>query len=153
MSYATARSRLVQILSQEVTPSDQRLYSDRALVHLPTGRAGARCPSRSFWLEANVDGEGGVTGPFTPDLQGQPRQTYAMTLTVSYQLHENRAVMDEVMASDLREYSIALLTPGYWQSSTSGILSVTSGPLFLPTRRVLLDGSMEQRTSFNLLFR
>lgn len=153
MTYATARARLVQIISEEASPTDKRLYSE-AFVHLPEGRSGIACRSRSFWLEANTDGDGGFEGPFTPDLQGQPRMRFSMTLTVSYRAHERRSVMDEVLASDQRLIGIALLTPGYWQSSTSGIISITTDPVYLPTRRVAVnDTTIEQRTSFSLLCR
>lgn len=153
MSYQTAKAELVSIV-EDVLPTDDRLLGEGLkFVHLVEGRTGIKCRSRSFWIEANTDGDGGVTGPYTPDLQGQPRQTYSVALTVSYKLHERRGVLDEVMAADQLAYSRALLTQGFWVTTTSKILNLTADPIFLPTRRTFLDDSVEQRTSMTLLFR
>ena len=149
MSYTLTKAQI-----EAVTLTDSRLFTDALkLRHLKTGRAGIECRSRNFWLESNVDGDGGVTGPFTPDLSGQPRLTFSLTLTVSYRMHERRDVMDEVLASDQRDYSIALLKPSNWATSTTGLLSLTANPSFLPTRRTVLADSVEQRTFLSLWFR
>ncbi len=152
MTYSAARARIVSVI-EDTLPTDNKLVGEgRRFVHLVEGKAGIKCLSRSFWLEANVDGDGGITGPYTPDLQGQPRQTYSLTLTVSYQLHARRAVLDEVMASDLRLYSIALLNPAMWDRTTSGIHSLTQDLKYLPTRRSVGPESVEQRTFLSLWF-
>lgn len=153
MSYATARAQLVAIMAA-VVPTDDRVFSaNRRFVHIPEGRSGLACPSRSFWLSALEDGDGGVTGPFTPELPGQPRMTFPLTLTVSYRTYERRSVMDEVLGADLIAYSAALLTPSNWNRPTSGIHNITgAGPLFLPTRRVVVGEHTEQRSTLSLWF-
>jgi hypothetical protein len=151
VSYATARAQLVSTI-EAITPTDPRLFTEK-FRHLPEGRSGiGNVASRHFWLEANVDGEGGVAGPYTPLLEGQPRLVFAMTLTVAYRAQNNRAVMDEVLAADQRDIAIALLTPSNWDRPTSGIHAVTDSPLYLPTRRALVDGNVEQRIAFALRF-
>lgn len=153
MSFATARARLVEIV-EDTLPTDNRLVGEGCkFVHLPEGRSGIACKSRSFWMESNVDGDGGVTGPYTPDLQGQPRQTFPITLTVSYRLHEKRADLDVLMAADQLALSKELLTQGNWNGSASGILNLTNAPVFLPTRRVVGPESIEMRMAMTLLFR
>lgn len=152
MSFATARAQIVSLVT-DVVPTDDRLYGQGCrFVHDPEGRSGRVAPSRTFWLEANTDGDGGVTGPYTPDLAGQPRLSFALTLTVFYKGHAQRAVMDEVLAADQIAVSKALLTPGNWNRPTSGILSITNAPFFLPTRRVVVDGNVEQRMALALWF-
>lgn len=152
MTYASARAQIVRIMKDVVPTSNLAVGEGVRFVHLAEGRSGIACRSRSFWLESNVDGDGGVTGPFTVDLQASPRMTFSLTLTVSYRLVEKRADLDVVMASDLRDYSIALLTPGLWERSTSCIHNVVASPFYLPTRRVFGADSVEQRTGLTLLF-
>jgi len=153
MSYTLAKARAVAIVAGTI-PTDHRLVGEGlGFVHAPDGRTGAKLRSRSFWLESNVDGDGGIVGPFTPDLAGQPRALFAFTLTVVYDLYEQRGVLDEVMAADQLAYTAALLQPSAWQSTTTGLLSLTTSPLFAPTRRVLVGARIEQRTTLALLFR
>lgn len=153
MSYATARARLVRIV-EDVLPTTNLLVGEGCrFVHLPEGRAGIQCRSRSFWLEANTDGDGGITGPYTPDIQGQPRQTFPLTLTVSYKLYERRADLDVLLAADQLAISKDLLSQGNWAGASSGIMSLTTDPLFLPTRRVVGAESVEMRMGMTLLFR
>ncbi len=154
MSFTTARRQLVSII-EDVSPSLATLFSAGArFKHLAEGRGGLACTSRSFWLEANVEGDGGITGPFTPDLAGQPRQTFTVSLTVSYRDHPTkRATLDEVLAADQRSLSIALLDPSLWDRANSGIISITTDAAFLPWRRTYLSSSVEMRTLFSLYFR
>jgi hypothetical protein len=136
MSYATARSRLIEIIEQEVLVTDMRLFADR-FKHAPNGASGLQLPSRSFWLEANVDGEGGITGPYTPTLSGQPRSTITLGLSVFYRAQPTRAAaFDEVLESDRVAISVALLNPALWSSSTSRIHNLAFDPPYLRTRRV-----------------
>ncbi len=155
MSYQTARETVVGIV-EDVLPTDSRLLGEGLrFVHFPDGRAGADCKSRMFWLEANVDGDGGIPGPYTPDLAGQPRFAFALTLTVSYKTHERRSVLDEVMAADQMAYTAALAEPRNWlPTATTCLLSLTNNPLFMPTRRFVQGAkSIEQRTTLAMLFR
>jgi len=153
MSYATAKAQLVSIVS-DVLPTDNRLVGEGLrFVHVGEGHSGAKFRSRSFWLEANMAGDGGVTGPFTPTLQGQPRFTFTMTMTVAYQMYpKQRGVMDELLAADQLAYSAALLTPANWNRPTSGIHNLTGAPLYLPTKRAVVGEMVEQRSTFDLWF-
>jgi hypothetical protein len=155
MTFPLARAKLVSII-EGVTGLDSRLYSDDLKFrHLPEGRSGIDCRSRSFWLEANVDGDGSITGPFTPDLSGQPRQTFTMTLTVCYRdSPSRRSTLDEVLALDQRALSVALLQPSAWSTATSGILSLTTSEALLPWRRAYLPGDrVELRGVLAMQFR
>lgn len=149
MSYQSARRQLVDIL-EEITVTDTRIPG--RFKHVPEGRSGENIKSRSFWIEANVDGDGGITGPYTPDLGGQPRSTFPVTITVTYRDMTDRATLDEVLAADFRDMAVALLNPGNWERSTSLIHSITTNPVYLPTRRSYGDGSVEQRSFLSLLF-
>lgn len=153
MSYTTAKAQLVSIMKNVVATDNRVFGADRRFTHVPDGKSGVKCPSRSFWIEALLDGEGGVTGPFTPELPGQPRLTFPLTLTVSYQVYERKSVVDEVMAADLIAYSKALLTPSNWNRPSSGIHNITSAaPIYLPTRRVVVGEFTEQRSALSLWF-
>ena len=156
VAYKTAKAQLVSIIENETTISDKRFFPER-FVYVKNGRTGQRFPSRSFWLEANVDGEGGIRGPYTPSptLSGQPRSTVTMTLTVFYEDQPTRAgEMDEVLEADRIAISAALLDPGLWGRPTSGIHSLTDGPTYMRTRRVAVPqvGGVEMRTVFPMFF-
>lgn len=152
MSYVLARAKLVSIV-EGVTPTLNTLFAT-GFRHLPEGRSGIQCTSRSFWLEADTDSEGGIPGPYTPDIpSGQPRARTPITLTVSYRFHERRNVLDEMLVTDRLDISKALLTQGNWDGATTGILSVSASPEFMTTRRSPVEGGIEQRITFPLLFR
>lgn len=148
MSYALARAQLVSIL-EGITPSTKTLIQT-PFKHVE--RLEGNLTSRSFTLRANQDGDGGVTGPYTPDLSGQPRMTYTMTLAVTYRAQVNEGALDLTLASDQRDIAIALLTPANWNRPTSGIISITDAPFYLPTRRFEVDGHIEVRSTFPLAF-
>lgn len=149
MTYASARAQIISIVAG-ITPTDGRIQGK--FVHAAEGRAGVQRTSRSFWLETNVDGDGVVDGPYTPWLSGQPRFRVPLTLTVTYRDLTDRAVLDEVLAADFKDLAVALLAPGGWDSTNSGIHSLTNGPTYMPTRRVYAEGFVEQRSFLSLWF-
>lgn len=149
MSYATARRQVIGIV-EGITPTDTRIQGK--FKHVAEAKEGDPIRERSFRVEANVDGDGGVTGPFTPDLSGQPRMMFPISVVVTYRDMANRAALDEVMASDYRDMAIALLKPSNWDRPASGLLSLTTNPTYLPVRRSFADGVVEQRIAASLWF-
>lgn len=147
MSYATARARIIALV-EGITPTDPRVPGK--FRHVAEGRAGQNLKSRSFWLEAAVDGDAVVDGPYTPNLSGQPRFRVPLTLTVTYRDMTDRAVLDEVLAADFKDLATTLLVPANWNTTTSGVHSLTNAATYLPTRRVYGDGTVEQRSFLSL---
>lgn len=150
MSYSTAKAKLVSLI-EAIAPTSRVVTSK--FKHVPEFREGDPIRDRSFRLEAAIDGDMGVTGPFTPDLSGQPRMTTALTLSVTYRDMADRGKLDELLASDFRDLAVNLLAPAGWDEATSGIISLTNSPLYMPTRRFYGAGFIEQRSTLSLWYR
>lgn len=153
MSYATARARVVAIV-EGVTPTSTTLFA-RPFRELAEGATVESPPPRSFWLESSLDGPMAIVGPYTPDIAGQPRVSAEMTLTIAYRdFPGERDKLDQQLVSDWIDVSKALGTPSNYQSTTSGLLSLTAAPPFFSVRRVYPRPLVvEQRVSFPMLFR
>lgn len=155
MSYSTARAQVISIL-EGITPSSVALFSagfkQRAVE--ATGPATTPKP-RAFTLEAAIDGDAAILGPYTPDIGHQPRISVVMALTVYYRDFPNqRPLLDEVLLSDWLDIAQALGTPSNYSSTTTGLLAITSSPAFFPMRRTYPEaGDVVQRITFPMLCR
>jgi len=153
MSFTLARAKIVDIVAG-TSPSTTTLYQ-ASFVHLPEGASVDNPPSRSFWLECGFEGDTAIVGPFTPDLSGQPRVSTTCVLVVSYRdFSQKGADVEANLMDDYLDVTKRLLTPSRWDSGSTGLISLTSNPAFAPMRRTRpRTGVIEQRTSFDMLFR
>lgn len=151
MSYKTARDQLVSIL-QAITPSDNTIYQGK--FQQSSAATGKNVTSRSFWLEANVDGPGVIRGPDLINVTQSPLQVVTMTLTVTYRAHDPRqSEADTNLESDRTDIARALLNQNNWNRTTSGIENVCDGREFMKCTRSRDGSSVLMKFTFPLTYR
>lgn len=105
--------------------------------------------SRSFCIEAAVDGDGAVDTPYTPDIAAQPRVTTRATMTVHYSERQGkRADLDLQVEADALALAKRFMTPSNLGPRTTTNIDYVDRVTW--RRRLLQGGDVRLTLSFDL---
>lgn len=153
MSYAVARAQLVQTV-EAVVPLSTTRGTPSTFRHEPESGPDQLPGARAFYIRAADSSPGGVVGPYTPDIGGQPRMRVPITLTVVYPLDVGDSqALDEMIEEDRRQISRALLTTTNWGNQATGICWLDGGELLMPSQRETDEGMVLLVFTFDMVYR
>lgn len=121
MTIAVARPFLVKAI-EGLVPTDSRAFTaNTKFKHEPSlasDPVDEEARSRSFYVE--LIGPGQITGPYMPDLQGQPRVTIGVRLAIVYRGGAGKNDdLDVNMESDALDVAKLLERPGTYSPRTT----------------------------------